>query len=765
MANIYALFIAINHYQRSEIGNLEGCVNDAESVAAWLQTQTKSEGGRLSIYRLYSGGSIAGNALPTRANLIATLQAYAGKLKKDDTFFLYYSGHGGKEMAAPFFGSPTGLLSTLVPCDSGVIQPNGRPTFDLLSIELRQLLYNIWQQGEPNILFIQDSCHSERSTRMFGVRQSQEEKLNGLLKREPKQNLLLTQTRQPAEYNLFPAEIQSAIARSSASTRSFTPTNAQNSFAALSPQAEHTHLAACTFEQYAYENVDSQTGSSGGIFTRTLLQILQETRGRISYAELANRLRYSIDGVFKQTPNLYFHSAQTRRNIGWEQRQFLGEELLAEGDQYALICRPLQDGKSQWLAAAGALQGLQLMRADEVWQTEATHKSSGAKISAKITYVGANCSLVELAQAPAHTEGWQIRIEGKHFQRTRVGIRFVQAEKTPSERLVELLAQISSQDFAVAASADTANFTIALAANYSSLRAESKGVSFAVPLKNYSLSDTNEALQMASWALIDRAESEGIALPLRLWAAAAENSETKESSELPALYPDFDWKAEKPQYILSFDGNQYELQHPNGARIGSSCDRVEVAAWLDKIQRYQRCLMLYNQHPERLRRFEDYRFQLSADPAPNPLSLQAGNEWQISKTAFTLQNSMVTWKMLNQYTGGLSADNATTFYIGALWLGADLEIAQVAPSTPFAPNHKDGAQPLGLPFALPARSEGAPLRRGYLKLLLSFRPFATHQYLQEGIHLPQAEIIHRSHPLQRGELASDWLAFTLAVDY
>lgn len=759
MANIYALFIGINRYERTEIGNLEGCVHDAESVAQWLQTQVRQDGNRLSVYKLYSGGTAQGNALPTRANIIATLQAYAGKLQKDDTFFLYYSGHGGKEVAHPFFRSPTNLLSTLVPCDSGMIQPNGRPVFDLLSIELRQLLYNIWQPHQPTILFIQDSCHSERSTRMFGTEQKQHEQLNGLRRREPLRQPQAHTPRKAEEYDVFSSEVQSAIARSSGNTRSFVPSTAQNSFAALSPQATHIHLAACTFEQYAYENVDAATGTSSGMFTRTLLHLLRETQGRISYAELANRLRYSIDGVFKQTPNLYYFSATPAQNIAWQQRQFLSEELLNE-PQYALIRRPLPDKQHQWLAEVGALQGLRLMAANETWQTVARQSSTGATIAAQITYVAASFAVVQLAEEPQNADGWRIDIDKKHFQYKGVSIRFEQVDN-PTQQLVAFLQQLNPQDFQTANSVEQAAYTLQLSADQKSLQVQGATNSWALRLDDSPLHADSKALKDIADSLTQRANLSQIARPLLLWAQMGA------TADFPALYPAFDWQAAQPKYRLLFDGSLYQL-FVGAQLLGSETSADTVGSWLDKIERYERCLRLHNIHPTRVHQFEDYRFQLSAAQTKS-IALQAGGEADAAKqlVALPAQARSVEWTMLNQYTGGLSADNAQTFYIAALWLGADLEIAQVAPATPFAPNNPNGAQPLGLPFALPARAANAAARRGFLKILISYRPFATHQFLQTGIEPPKdgSDGTKRSFAVQRGESASEWLSFTIPVDY
>ena len=165
MPTFHALIIGINQYA-PPISSLRGCVNDANAIENALKKYVDTQAYSLQIQKLITA---EGFVQPTRQHILAALESYAGKVQAEDVFFLFYAGHGSREKAHPDFRTSTGELSTLVPMDSGVLdKASNRPIFDILSVELRVLLYNIWKHAKAEMIFVQDSCHSEKSTRFFG---------------------------------------------------------------------------------------------------------------------------------------------------------------------------------------------------------------------------------------------------------------------------------------------------------------------------------------------------------------------------------------------------------------------------------------------------------------------------------------------------------------------------------------------------------------------------------------------------------------------
>lgn len=122
------------------------------------------------------------------------------------------------------------------------------------------------------------------------------------------------------------------------------------------PQGNHLHMAACSSSQYAYEvkHIDpvTQQAYRGGVFTNTILSLLKKSKNNISYHDLFNRAKLSIDGVFKQTPDMYI-KGDTSKRFGF----FLGDTIKREGtdsNTYNLI----DNSKEGLCIDAGELQGL-----------------------------------------------------------------------------------------------------------------------------------------------------------------------------------------------------------------------------------------------------------------------------------------------------------------------------------------------------------------------------------------------------------------------
>ncbi|MCP4437441.1 MAG: hypothetical protein GY810_00555 [Aureispira sp.] len=124
------------------------------------------------------------------------------------------------------------------------------------------------------------------------------------------------------------------------------------------PQGNHLHMAACSSYQYAYEikHTDPVTEKAyrGGVFTNTILSLLQKSKNNISYHDLFNRAKLSIDGVFKQTPDMYVKGDVSKRYS-----YFLGDAIQREITEISSDSYNVEyNTKEGWFIDAGEMQGL-----------------------------------------------------------------------------------------------------------------------------------------------------------------------------------------------------------------------------------------------------------------------------------------------------------------------------------------------------------------------------------------------------------------------
>lgn len=98
---LWALIIGVNHYPDDSSKNLQGCVRDADSVAAFLRQETRSSYLRLT--KLTSTAPTGSGSrrpieedenLPTMSNVVDFFDKVRAEARDGDTLFLHFSGHG-----------------------------------------------------------------------------------------------------------------------------------------------------------------------------------------------------------------------------------------------------------------------------------------------------------------------------------------------------------------------------------------------------------------------------------------------------------------------------------------------------------------------------------------------------------------------------------------------------------------------------------------------------------------------------------------------
>ncbi|PTM13608.1 MAG: hypothetical protein DA408_06375 [Bacteroidetes bacterium] len=310
---IYALVVAIDNYPIPH-HRLNGCVNDAQSLTNYLQSNYPKE--ELVLKTLF-------NEQATKANVIAAFKHYK-PAKKKDTCFLYYSGHGSQAPAPAEFKEidPDGQVETIVCYDSRL-----EGGFDLMDKELSYLIWEATHKNNPHFAAVFDCCHSGTNTRDVRVTARMAE----------------TARNMPALRD-FHGEANYQKKTVGGQTQ------------AIPPRGRHVQLAAARSSETAKElKIGTQTR---GAFTYNLIALLEQYNGQITYSELINHLRVKVSNyVEKQTPQIDASESQDKNLY------FMGQIPKGRPKTYTVN----YDSKSKkWVINAGAMHNLPPDRAKDI---------------------------------------------------------------------------------------------------------------------------------------------------------------------------------------------------------------------------------------------------------------------------------------------------------------------------------------------------------------------------------------------------------------
>lgn len=458
LSNCYLLCIGVDTYDSASIPNLSGCVRDAQHFLEYIQQHVNTDCYQLHSKSLFSGGTTP----PTRQNIIAAIREHLGQAQTGDLAVLFYAGHGSKEKAPPSFGEEDGYAQTLVPADARTDNAEGRRIRNILDKEFRLLLHELWATDKPDIVIIQDTCHSTGATRQaervrmveesfVAVKQAMQCEVQEITlpptpvpryvdpdaqergyqhwKNSSLEELLHTYT----AFDRAPEALQSLLDHLDESV--------SVASAKALPLADHIHMAACGKQEFAYE-----LPGKGGVFTSNLLTILAAAQNSISYHDLFSRIRMNIDGAYAQTPDLYVRGTHFQKRY----EPFLGQ-LLRQGERpperdrdvfsgfYPLAPR----GRRGWKIRAGELELLSVVQDQNVHiPIEVFLQSESPKglSNAVITTVTPEYSTVEFttAQFDPHQHRNQLygMIAARYLRRWRVPV-FVDSQAAQGS-LVEL---------------------------------------------------------------------------------------------------------------------------------------------------------------------------------------------------------------------------------------------------------------------------------------------------------------------------------------
>ena len=253
---VYALLVGVNDYG-PEIESLEGCLNDVDLFHEYLDHHV--DPATLAVEVLKDSDA-------TRANIISRFRSHLGNARSGDVALFQFCGHGARWASNAAFRE-----SFLEGKDEGLVCYDSRRSggYDLADKELAVLIAETARNGAHTAVLF-DCCHSGSGTR--GVDASQ-----GLKPRLTHEVMI----ERPLESYLDGHYARLRDAKEPL----------------FVPSGRHILLAACERGQLAQES----TGH--GLFTSTLVDVLEKSGGDVSYADLFIRCRAAVRSrAFDQDP-------------------------------------------------------------------------------------------------------------------------------------------------------------------------------------------------------------------------------------------------------------------------------------------------------------------------------------------------------------------------------------------------------------------------------------------------------------------------------
>lgn len=308
----YALLVGIDKYQ-SPVPPLDGCVNDMRAMRDYLVSSMSRSGIHLHL-------EVLENEKATRLNIVQKFEKHLAQAQENDLAFFYYSGHGSQETTHEVFQKieEDDKNETIVCYDS-----RSRDGMDLADKELATLL-DVVAQTNPHLVVIMDCCNSGSGTRDFGA----------------------TKVRAVRD---LPARVRSldSYILPKQDTRGRSAFNLENPEQMVIPSPRHVALSAAQSFQLAKETLLG--GSPRGVFTYSLLEVLNTSVGPLTYADLMRRVRSLVtERTFEQTPQLYAPQANDQNLV------FLKGSTSRAAHYYALS----HDQERGWHIDAGSAHGI-----------------------------------------------------------------------------------------------------------------------------------------------------------------------------------------------------------------------------------------------------------------------------------------------------------------------------------------------------------------------------------------------------------------------
>lgn len=303
---LYTLLIGINKYPSPN--QLSGCVGDATKMQTYL-TSIATDTFEVQTPILLT------NEAATKKEIANAIRKITKKLKDEDTFLFYFSGHGTRELSEGRFKEDhNGWLETIV-CH----YEDGDKNFLLADKELRYLFHDC--KSKAHIVTIFDCCHS-------GDIMRGEEEVKKQVRR-----ISTKQPQRPYKHFLFKRKRASNFKK--------------KWFDEVFPDANILTISACQSDESSWE------GDNGGYFTNALLKVLEESNGVLNYNELTKKVEIAIrkSTSTTQTPTIGIQgNRQFNQLTSW---------LRLNGDQLLNGAGFIQHNANEgWIYSKGSLMGV-----------------------------------------------------------------------------------------------------------------------------------------------------------------------------------------------------------------------------------------------------------------------------------------------------------------------------------------------------------------------------------------------------------------------
>jgi len=432
----YAILIGINDYDRKthRSSPLSGCINDVIAISDYFEKLCHAQQVQVNwkpllllapreedMELLQEKGLSLGNSEDliyaksnyyhaSRENIIKAFGHFKGASAKNGDFcLLYYSGHGSyiSTSKVEVFSDyePSGELQTIICAD--------RPRRDLLDKELGYLIAKTMEGKEPNsresqiqegvhFLSIMDCCHSGSNTRNEGLKfiPKRGQKSSNTFNHPTKDILGFTE-----DGNCFYSPFEQHQER-------------VKPYFGLK-HARYIGLAASRDTESAYElELTNDNGKEvvHGIFTNTLIKVLEKNGVTMSYKELIDRVKMEVrNWIENQVPVL------SKTDDHDENLRFLTSNFTTPKRQYLVSHR--REPIEEWWMNAGAIHGI-VPSAPNGQQTIVKVSDSEGSFNANITQVRMTESILEGPFKDKHLKSINLQalIEKMAFLSVRIGL-------------------------------------------------------------------------------------------------------------------------------------------------------------------------------------------------------------------------------------------------------------------------------------------------------------------------------------------------------
>ena len=309
------LLVGINDYP-NPAHRLRGCKFDVAAIKRYLTNHLNLKSVQLDIKVLLNDNA-------SRSNIIHTFLNHFSSLRDGDLALFYFSGHGSRMTAPEGFkhSSTNGFIETFVAHDSRT--KDGR---DIADKEFSYMLWEVTKDKEVAFTTIFDCCHSGDITRSleYNTRQTEDAK-----KQRPWTEFLGAN-----HYKEVNGDV-------------------------TVPTSRHVSLSACRNDELAKEKfIDSKFR---GVFTYSLLEGLQQTKGKLTYHELIGKVQAKVyNQTYAQHPQLQATHSEDERSM------FLGGTVKTKPTSHLFYYNNQeQDGLPKgWLVDIGKIHGIEQGAAD-----------------------------------------------------------------------------------------------------------------------------------------------------------------------------------------------------------------------------------------------------------------------------------------------------------------------------------------------------------------------------------------------------------------